>query len=56
MYLILRGSKPLLQHNRAVVPHLRVVMLHPLQQQQQVQLKFEDKTYNPYLKKKKLKI
>ena len=30
----IEGSTPLLQHRRAVVPHLRVVMLHPLQQQQ----------------------
>jgi hypothetical protein len=48
-YLMLRGSRPLLLSSRvAVAPSL--------QNKQLDQLQFKDRTYNPYLKKKKKKL
>jgi hypothetical protein len=55
-YLMLRGSKPLLQSSRMAVPHLGAVVSHHLQKQQQVRLRFEDRICDQSLKKRKLKI
>ena len=55
-YLMLNSSRHLLQHLHAAVLHLRAAVLHLHSQQQLIRLQLVDKTYNPYLSKKMMKI
>ena len=55
-YLMLHSSKHLLQLLHVVVPHFRAAVPHLHSQQQLIRLQLVDKTYNPYLSKKMMKV